>query len=102
MTARDRLPNRRRNVTMTIEHAGHSYFVTFNDAPEPSELFLDGAKNGSDLEAEMRAGAVAASLALQYGCPLAVLAGAMNRDANGGPCSALARAIDEARAWHDR
>jgi len=97
MTDRARLPNRRPSINVQVMLDGHGYTVTFNEDDPPREVFVDGGKDGSRLAAEMHDGAVAASLALQYGCPLDVLAGAMLRGAAGEAQSVLALACDVAR-----
>lgn len=48
-------------------------------AAEPGEIFLFGAKDGSDLAALCADGSVLVSIALQYGCPIEVLAEAIGR-----------------------
>jgi hypothetical protein len=98
---RERLDNRRQSITLKLVHgvSSRAYFLTHDDALEPHEFFLDGAKTGSEYAALMHDAATAASLARQYGCPLSVLAGAMGRDPVGEPISILARAVDEAKRY---
>jgi ribonucleoside-diphosphate reductase alpha chain len=55
---------------------------------------LQNHKPGSQSDTNARDAAVAASLALQYGCPLQVLQRALLRDAQGRPSTPLGAAID--------
>lgn len=84
---RDRLPNRRSSVSVNIEIAGLRYTATFSRFSDgrPAEVFLQNHKPGSQSDANARDAAVAASLALQFGCPLEVLQRALLRDARGNP-----------------
>jgi hypothetical protein len=93
---RERLPNRRASETFPIEAAGLRYTATvswFEDG-RLGEIFLSNHKPGSQSDANARDAAVAASLALQYGCPLPVLQRALLRDAQGRPSTPLGAAID--------
>jgi hypothetical protein len=93
-TRRKRLPNRRRATTLTIEDRGLAYTTTFGHFADGNvgEVFLQNHKPGS--QADSNAAAVAASLALQYGCPLEVLRRALLRDSNGRPSTPLGVALD--------
>jgi hypothetical protein len=87
MTDRDRLPNRRLASTFDIEVAGLLYTCTvgrFSDG-RIGEVFLQNHKPSSQSDSNARDAAVAASLALQHGCPLDVLRGALLRDSQGRP-----------------
>ena len=55
---------------------------------------VDHNKPGSQSDANARDAAVAASLALQFGCPLHVLQRAVLRDPQGRPSTALGAALD--------
>jgi hypothetical protein len=93
---RERLPNRRASETFPIEAAGLRYTATvswFEDG-RLGEIFLSNHKPGSQSDANARDAAVAASLALQYGCPLPVLQRALLRDAQGRPSAPLGAVID--------
>ena len=84
---RTRPPTTRRGITRKIEVTGANVYVTLNriDGPEslPCELFV--TLNNEDNEAPIDAAhqgwanlaATLASICLQYGCPLAVIAGKM-------------------------
>jgi hypothetical protein len=95
-TARNRLPDRRASTTFEIEVANLKYTATigrFTDG-KIGEIFLQNHKPGSQSDSNARDAAVAASLALQFGCPLQVLRRALLRDAQGRPSTPLGAAID--------
>src|SRR5437588_8753871 len=96
MTARERLPNRRASTVFDFECAGLRYTATvsrFRDG-RFAEVFVQNHKPGSQSDSNARDAAVAASLALQYGCPLDVLRRALLRDSQGRPSMPLGAAID--------
>src|SRR5262249_4056540 len=82
-----RLPDRRLAETFEIEVSGLRYTATIGRFPDGriGEVFLQNHKPGSQSDANARDAAVAASLAIQYGCPLHVLQRALLRDARGNP-----------------
>jgi hypothetical protein len=85
MTARTRLANRRPSISFGIEVAGLCYTATISRYPDGriGEIFLHNTKPASNSDSYARDAAIAASLALQYGCPLDVLRRALLRDAQG-------------------
>ena len=94
--ARARLPNRRRSRTFDLNLHGLKFTATisrFSDG-RLAEIFLQNHKPGSQADCNARDSAVAASLALQFGCPLQVLQRAVLRDAQGRPSSPLGAALD--------
>lgn len=97
---RTRLPNRRGSETFAFEHEGIAYRATVSRLHDGSisELFLDAGKAGTGINIAARDLAVAASLALQYGCPAAVLADALDTLPNGQPAGPLGVAIMMAEA----
>jgi ribonucleoside-diphosphate reductase alpha chain len=96
MTARRRLENRRAALSFELEVAGLRYTATVGRFPDGriAEVFLQNHKPGSQSDSNARDAAVAASLALQFGCPLEVLQRALLRDAQGRPSTPLGAAID--------
>ena len=96
MRARARLPNRRLAETFELEVCGLYYTCTVGCFPDGSvgEIFLQNHKPGSQSDANARDAAVAASLALQHGCPLQVLQRALLRDSQGRPSTPLGAALD--------
>jgi len=93
---RQHLANRRLNETFEIEVSGLRYTATvgrFADG-RPGEVSLQNHKPGSQSDANARDAAVAASFALQYGCPIEVLQRALLRDSQGHPSTPLGAAVD--------
>jgi hypothetical protein len=97
MTAqRERLPNRRANTVFDFEVGGLRYTATlsrFSDG-RIAEIFLQNHKPGSQSDATARDAALVASLALQHGCTLDVLRGALLRDVRGKAATPLGVALD--------
>lgn len=98
MNIREPLPARRRSETLRIEVDAQVFHVTvgyYAGGRRPGEIFITSPK-GSQTFAAIQAAdsAVAASLALQHGCPIEVLRGAFLRTAQGGPAGVLAAALD--------
>ena len=79
---RRRLPNRRPSETRTL-HVGNLTFaatVGFDpDDGQPREIFLAGAKDGTEMAAILDDVAVALSIALQHDIPAAALAKSVGR-----------------------
>jgi hypothetical protein len=75
MPARARLPNRRPAETIAFERDGSRYQMTVGYFPDgrPGEVFLNADRVDSFLDAMASDAAIAISLALQYGAPLAGL-----------------------------
>lgn len=96
-TTRRKLPNRRQAETRNIKpHDGLAYTATFGHFADGSvgEIFLQNHKPGSQANSNARDSAVAASLALQFGCPLETLRRAVLRDSRGRPSTPLGAALD--------
>jgi hypothetical protein len=98
---RVRLPNRRECFTETIEIGGRCYSasVGFNERDEPKEIFLAGAKSGSDMDDNLADAAIVVSRTLQLGVKAQHLTGEAGR-----PNSAVGAALDllaryEAEDW---
>src|SRR6516162_8123957 len=96
MTERQSLPNRRASLVFDIELNGLRYTASVSRFPDGrvAEIFLQNHKPGSQSDSNARDSAIAASLALQHGCPLDVLRRALLRDAHGRPSTPLGAAID--------
>jgi ribonucleoside-diphosphate reductase alpha chain len=96
MIDRMRLQNRRLAESFDLEVAGLRYTCTigrFSDG-RVGEVFLQNHKPSSQSDSNARDAAVAASLALQFGCPLEVLRRALLRDSQGRPSTPLGAALD--------
>jgi ribonucleoside-diphosphate reductase alpha chain len=72
-TTRTRLPRRRRSYTFAFRVADCDGYVTVGEYEDgrPGEVFLKVSKQGSTLSGVMDAFAIAVSLGLQHGVPLA-------------------------------
>lgn len=66
---RERLPNRRGNVSFNFRHEGWTYHATATryDDGRLAEIFLDVDKPGSAVQLHAETAAMLASLALQHG-----------------------------------
>jgi ribonucleoside-diphosphate reductase alpha chain len=69
---RELLPVRRSHETTKVKHGKRSVFVAVGRYPDgrPGEVFIDTAKEGTELCSLMDAFAMMVSLALQHGCPV--------------------------------
>ena len=94
--SRERLRNRRRSESFTLELHGLHYLASFSRFGDGrvAEVFLQNHKPGSQSDSNARDAAVAASLALQFGCPLDVLRRAVLRDAHGNASTPLGAVLD--------
>ena len=102
--ARQRLTPRRASETFELRHGAHVYTVSVGytgipgvdaaDAVRPLEIFLTGGRGGQQLDIDTRDAAIAVSLALQYGCPVDVIRGALLRNEDGTPAGVLAAVMD--------
>ena len=96
MSTRKRLPNRRGSITFDVEALGLTFTVTASkfDGAELGEVFIrnDMADSAAGIMASDCA--IAASLALQFGCPVEVLRHALSRDAQGRATGPLGAALD--------
>jgi len=93
---RNRLPNRRLHEVFDFEHLGLRYACGIGRFEDGSlaEIFLKTDKQGSSLDVAIRDDAIAASLLLQYGCPVETLRWALTRNSDGSASGPLARALD--------
>ena len=97
MSNRRRLPNRRGSITFELEALGLTFTVTasrFNDG-SIAETFIQNPKTNSAAGVLASDCAIAASLALQFGCPVEVLRRALSRDAQGRATGPLGAALDQ-------
>ncbi len=94
---RRRLPQRRRSENVVFEHGSLKYTATFGYFEDGSlgEVFVNtNGKVGSEADITASDGAVAISIALQYGASLDTLRASMRRNADGSPQGPLAAALD--------
>jgi ribonucleoside-diphosphate reductase alpha chain len=95
MSARERLPNRRGSITFDVNALGLTFTVTaskFNHG-EMGKVFIQNHKTNS-AAGILASAAIAASLALQFGCPVEVLRRALSRDSQNRPTGPLGCALD--------
>jgi hypothetical protein len=93
---RARLPDRRASETFDVESFGLRFTVTasrFGDH-RLGEIFIQNFKADSTAGIMASDAAIAASLALQFGCPVEILRKALSRDGRGGAATPLGQALD--------
>ena len=102
---RRRLPDRRPAETADLHFGGQAFAVTIGFYPDgrPGEVFADGVRSGSDLEALLDDACVTLSLLLQHGVEPARIAGSMGRLGDRRPASAIGAVADHLamEAGHD-
>ena len=102
-------------MTQSLEVGNHRFTATigFDDHDRPRELFLCGAKDGTDLAGILDDASVVISVALQHGITPAALAKSVARLPTGPlgpseldqpgretqPASVIGAALDLLRAW---
>jgi hypothetical protein len=93
---RRRLPDRRGSTTFDVVAFNLVFTVTASAFADggTAELFVRNHKADSTAGIMASDSAIAASLALQYGCPADVLRKALSRDARGNPSGPVAAALD--------
>jgi ribonucleoside-diphosphate reductase alpha chain len=91
------LPDRRGSITFALQTAGGLTFTAtaskFDDG-SLGEIFLQNYKADSTAGIMASDAAIAASLALQFGCPVDVLRKALSRDVRGNATGPLGVALD--------
>lgn len=98
---RHRLPNRRATFTEAIHFvwpsgavAAYEATVGFDRNGDPKEIFLFGAKDGTDMASTLADIAVALSVALQHGVTAESMAVSVSRDEGGRPATLIGAALD--------
>jgi len=96
MNGRERLPDRRGCDTRLMRVGKQEYVVTVGhyDNGAVGEIFVCGAKAGSDLDAVMRDAAILLSLGLQHGVPIDTMRGAITREGDGTASSIIGAVLD--------
>jgi hypothetical protein len=99
---RERLPNRRPNVTVTAAWPlddGVPLHITlgFDHAGEPKEIFARARKPETHVDCIADDGAVLVSMLLQHGATLAEIAHSLGRSRDGRPTSVVGAIVDIAR-----
>ena len=90
------LPHRRESETIKFKFDHHGYFATVSrvDDGNIAEIFLSSARTGVLLRNMVNDMAIAASIAIQYGCPAEVLQQSFTRNDHGEPATPIAAAFD--------
>jgi ribonucleoside-diphosphate reductase alpha chain len=93
---RQRLPNRRGSITFAVEAVGLTFTVTASrfDSGDIAETFIQNHRTNSAAGILASDCAIAASLALQFGCPVETLRRALSRDTQGRATGPLGAALD--------
>ena len=94
---RRELPPRRVCDHYGFEHDTFNWTASVGryDDGSVGEIFLTCTKQGTKVEASAQDACVAASIAIQYGAPLKVVADALMRDGRGNPQCALGVIMDK-------
>ncbi len=90
------LPNRRRSESLAFEQNGARYHASYsrNESGEIAEVFLGLEKPGGALDDLCRDLAVTASIALQFGAPVANIRHALTRTHTGAAAGPLGKLLD--------
>jgi hypothetical protein len=93
---RRRLPDRRESLTFDVKSCGLRFTITASHFGDHrlAEVFISNHRADSAAGIMASDAAIAASLALQFGCPVATLRRALKRDAQGRAVSPLGVALD--------
>lgn len=98
MAEREHLPQRRACETFELLHGDKAtvFHVSlgFYDDSRIGEVFITGAKTGTEVEANIRDTAILVSLALQHGVPIKTLAAATTREGDGRPSTIIGVVLD--------
>ena len=100
---RERLPNRRRQVTQPISVAGVDALVSIGryEDGRAAEAFLEVGKPGAAIDLIGRDAACLLSIALQYGTPAGEIARALGRLEDGSPATVIGAMCDAAALSED-
>lgn len=97
---RETLPPRRGAVTREIRWPPErgigsiQISIGFYDNGRPAEVFVNGCKAGTDVQAVARDASILLSMALQYGAPIDVVQKAITRDERGAAGSLIGAVVD--------
>jgi hypothetical protein len=95
MTPRRRMAERRMLETIAIEHEGQRYKIGLGreiGSAQVGEVFVNAQQVNSQADVLASDGAILMSLLIQYGHPIAEIAGSMKKNPDGSPSSPLGRA----------
>lgn len=94
---RDVLPPRRQSLVFDMSYSGVDFAVTVGFQPDGrvAEVFVSAhRKIGTQVSALARDAAILLSLALQHGCSLQTVSGAVTRESTGEPAGLAGAVID--------
>jgi hypothetical protein len=96
MSARERLPQRRKCETLTFALGRLIYQASVGYYPDGrvGEIFLDSSKSGTDVQIACRDAAIMVSFALQHGAELESLRSACTRAPDGSADGPLGMLLD--------
>lgn len=91
------LPPRRPSDTFAFMFGPHKFYCTFSryDDGRVAEIFLQGGKSGTEIEAQARDQAILASHLLQRGAALAEIQASLTRTDGGRAATPVCAAVDE-------
>ncbi len=96
MSGRERLPNRRKCLTLEFQHTGQTFRLStgyFGDG-RLAEVFFSARHVGSPLEALARDSAILVSLCLQHGVAVETIRHALTRDHDASAATPISAALD--------
>lgn len=95
-TRRNRLPNRRPNITFNFTCAGLAYVCSYSRFADGSlgEVFIGNHKSNSAADTSARDAAITFSFAVQHGADPEAIRRALCRDSHDNPSGPLATALD--------
>lgn len=103
---RELLSARRRSETFHMKFGGQNadYAVTlgYYDDGRLGEVFIDGAKTGSEMSGITHDAAVLLSIGLQYGVPIATLRHAVSRETSGAAATIIGAVLDKIKQLEDQ
>lgn len=97
---RESLPGRRLAITRDVRWPPDrgmgtiQVSVGFYADGRPAEVFVNGCKAGTDVQAIARDASIILSMALQHGVPLETIGKAITRDERGGAASLIGVVVD--------
>ena len=96
MNQRQRLPDRRRNISFDFACNGLRYTCTYSrfETGTVGEIFIQNHKANSQADSNAKDAAIIASLCLQHGVSIDVIKKALLRDSLGRPSTPVGVALD--------
>ena len=94
--SRRTLPPRRECETFEVTFWKLPWLVSvgfYEDRVTPGEVFVTGAKSGTDVEATAHDAAILLSLAMQHGVPLKTIDAALIKNSDGSPGSLIGAVV---------